>query len=81
LRKLNEPIQVMARFRDGRVAPTHFLWRGRTHKVSEVTGRWSSREGAYQVHQFTVVSQNGTYFELSLNTRTMDWRLDRVELE
>jgi len=77
----DEPIQVIARFRDGRFEPMRFLWNGRRHRVEKVTGRWATRSGHYNVFRFALVDENDTYFEISLDSKDMAWRLNRVATE
>lgn len=75
----DEPIQVVARFRKGKIEPTKFLWGGRPQTVKSVTGKWATRDGADKIYHFAVLNDAGTYFEISLRTRDMGWRLDRYD--
>lgn len=79
MERLNEPVNVLVRFIDGKFEPTRFSWNGRMHKISDVTGRWATTEGNYKIYHFSVVSDSQTYYELSLQTRNMDWTLRGVE--
>lgn len=81
MESLSEPIQVVVLFRNGRFEPLHFKWNGRQCRVKAVTGKWATREGQYKVCHFAVTNENGTYFEISLNTNEMTWTLERVIAE
>jgi hypothetical protein len=53
---LNDPVDVLASFVDGKLEPLRFRWRGRAVRVKKVTGRWVRREGAHQLRYFSVES-------------------------
>lgn len=79
MERLNEPVNVVARFRDGKFEPTRFVWNGRMHKIAGVTGRWATSEGQYRVYHFSVVSDTDAYYEIEMNTRNMEWLLRGVD--
>jgi len=79
--ELNETIDVITVFREGRMAPVKFRWAGRTHQVARVAYRWVTRLGAYPVHHFSVATADGQLCELALNTQNMQWSLLKVQME
>ena len=45
---LNQPVDVLTVFLEGRVRPLRFRWKGRVIRVKKVTGEWSRREGSHR---------------------------------
>lgn len=78
--EIGETIKVMAIF-DKDIRPVKFKWHGRTYRVSEVTHSWQSRTGQSTFTHFSVTSaeSSGTLYELSYNSSTMRWRLERID--
>ncbi len=81
LEQLNQPIEVLGYFGEGRMRPLRFRWRGRVVRVRRVTGEWSRPEGAGRVHYYSVVADNADYFELAYDVDQSAWRLCRAWLE
>jgi hypothetical protein len=81
IQDLNEPIDVLTVFREGRMAPVKFRWAGRTHPIARVAYRWVTREGAYPIYHFSVVTDDDQLYEIILNTQTMQWSLTKVHME
>ncbi len=78
---VNEPIEVLTWFRNGRMEPLRFRWRRRVVRVSRVTGDWTQKIGSERVHYFSVLGESTDSFELSFHSGTMAWRLTRVWLD
>lgn len=78
---LNQPIDVLSLFTDGRIKPLRFRWRGRIIRVLRITGEWSRQEGVGRVHYFSVVAENSDYFELAYDLDRGLWRICRIWLE
>lgn len=78
---LNDTIDVVTVFQEGRMAPVKFRWGGRTYPVTRVAYRWITRQGAYPIHHFSVATPDGQLCELALNTQSMQWSLLRVQME
>jgi hypothetical protein len=76
---IDEPILVGAVFSNG-IKPVWFMWNNKKHTVKEVTYRWKDRIGEAVVHHFSVVSDTGTIYEITFNSKTLDWRLRNVEV-
>ena len=74
-----ERIDVISMFRNGTVKPVKFRYAGRTHKVAKVLYAWVTREGSFPVHHFSVETEDGNRFDISLNTYTMDWALSDID--
>lgn len=78
---IDEPIEVLARFERGRVAPFRFRWNQSTFRISKVTGSWQDREGQHQRYHFSVLSENNDYFELRFHSGELTWTLSKTSLE
>ncbi|MFP4057575.1 MAG: hypothetical protein ACLF0G_11965 [Candidatus Brocadiia bacterium] len=81
IEELNDPIDVVTVFREGRMAPVKMRWAGRAHAIARVAFCWVTRQGAYPVYHFSVVTEDGQTCEIILNTQTMQWSLIKVHLE
>jgi hypothetical protein len=79
--RIQEPIEVIALFSEGRLHPLRFRWRSIAHRISSVTSQWVEREGTSRIHHYAVLTENADCFEIQFRTRTMDWELARVYLE
>lgn len=77
IEEVGEPIDVSAVFSRG-VKPVAFRWRGRKYVVTEVTGRYSASKGGYRRYSFAVRVGTDEIYEITLDTRSMAWRLERV---
>lgn len=78
---VREPVSALVKFSRGKVFPVKFLWHRRVHRIVEITGRWRSRSGRADIYHLSVVGENGTYYEISFNSETFIWLLDKIEAE
>lgn len=81
IEKIQEPIEVLTKFLEGKILPLRFRWRGRTFTVSETTGNWIKRVGEHRVHYFSVGVGTKDSYELSYEARTSRWTLENIYLE
>ena len=51
---LNDPVDVLTAFVDGRIQPLRFRWQGRVVRVRRVTGEWNRREGSTLLRYFSI---------------------------
>jgi hypothetical protein len=72
---LNEPVDVLTAFLDGRVRPLRFRWKGRVVRVSRVTGEWNRREGSNRLTYFSVEGAGAETYELCYDPRGPRWIL------
>jgi len=78
---IQEPVEVIALFREGKLSPLRFRWRQRVYRIARINGGWDTEEGATRFHHFAVMSDDGSdVFELSYNTRAHQWRIEKVSL-
>lgn len=75
---LNDPVDVLTAFVDGRLRPLRFRWQGRVVRVSRVTGEWTRREGHTQMRYFAVEGGGAESYELCYDPRGPRWLLSRA---
>jgi hypothetical protein len=78
---VEEPVDVSAVFRGGKLRPTAFLWRGRNYRVRRVLGTYRALKGRYLELYYSVMSENPEVYELRFSTEGMSWSLVRVHSE
>lgn len=78
--RIHEPIAVSAAFEAGVVTPTHMAWNSRRMAVTTVHARWTTRDGRHPVRNFSVETESGDVYHISLATDACTWRLERVLL-
>jgi hypothetical protein len=79
--KVQEPIEVLSRFVEGKVHPVRFRWRGRVFTVSRIASAWQQREGDRREHFFSVGAGSREQYELSYRPETSQWTLENVHSE
>ena len=79
--RLDEPIEVIAHFAEGKVRPLRFLWRGRAHRVEAVRGRWVSLQGQAKRHHWAVRAAGVGACELALDLDPIRWIIREVAIE
>ncbi len=75
---LNDPIDVLTAFTDGRMEPLRFRWKGEVIRVRQVTGRWSRREGQAVLRYYSVEGASADSYELFYDPRGPRWILSRA---
>jgi hypothetical protein len=76
--KVQEPIEVLSRFVEGKVQPVRFRWRGRVFTVSSIASAWQRRDGEHREHFFSVGAGSREQYELSYRPDTSQWMLENV---
>jgi len=74
-----ETIDVVSIFHRRTVKPVKFRYAGRVHRVEKLLYTWTTREGSFPVHHFSVLTQDGNRFQLDLNTYQMVWSISVVD--
>ena len=80
LQDINEPVEVIALFRQGKLAPLKFRWRERVYRVNRINGSWNRQEGRSRLFHFAVMSDSTDIYELSYNESSQNWRIEKVSL-
>ena len=75
---LNDPVDVLTVFADGKVRPLRFRWQGRVIRVRKVSGEWTRREGQALLRYYAVESAPAGSYELCFDPRGPGWILSRA---
>ena len=78
---IGERVAVMAVFSGAYgLKPLKFKWTERVIPVKDITYSWIDMEGKNKVYHFSVTDGNSLY-ELSFNTGSLIWKLEKIETE
>lgn len=80
IEKLNEQIEVIAHFAPGKLRPLRFLWRGQAHKITQITGRWTTLEGTRKSFRYALLAEGVGTCEISLDVDKMSWAIQSVSI-
>jgi hypothetical protein len=75
--KVNEPIEVLAVFRNNRTEPMTFKWGKRYYQVSKVNLVHTEHDGREKIYYFSV-SNHDTAYRLSFRTESLRWMLEEM---
>lgn len=76
---IGEPISVIVSFGlPYKIRPMKFKWNRKLFEVKEITYTWETREGQTRCYHFSV-SDGKTLYELSFDTTSLLWRLEKLE--
>jgi hypothetical protein len=78
MEKINEPIQVIARFEKGHLLPLYFFWRNRDYQVKKIEFVHTHSQGTAKLFLFSAVGTEANY-ELIFNSQDFTWRLGKIE--
>ncbi len=78
---IGERVFVVASFGGkDRLKPVNFRWAQKVIPVKDVTYSWMEMEGSSKVYHFSV-TDGATLYELSFNTASIIWMLEKVEAD
>ena len=78
---IGERVSVIAAFGEGaKFRPVKFKWTSRLINVKAITYSWTDRIGQSKIYHFSV-TDGDTLYELSFNTGSLLWVLEKVETE
>ena len=76
---IGETISVVASFGlPYKIRPVRFRWNGKLFEVKEITYLWQTKEGRNRIYHFSI-SDGKTLYELSFDTSSLLWRLEKLE--
>lgn len=78
IEKINEPIQVVAKFDKSKLYPLSFSWRGRDYQIQRIEFFHFRNQGATRLYFFSAVGVEANY-QLIFNSQTFSWQLDKIE--
>ncbi len=79
MERINEPIQVLAKFKKGKIYPLKFSWRGRNYQVQRVDFIHFTHQGEAKIFFFSAICSEANC-QLIFNSQTFSWRLGKIEL-
>jgi hypothetical protein len=74
---LNERIQVLAFFNDGKIYPRLFIWNNRHYRIKNITYNWQERQGRETINYFSV-NTGSDFYQISFNNTSYIWRIDKI---
>ena len=80
IEEISEAVEVIAVFGSGKVSPHRFRWRGKVYRVKHVNGNWSVDEGSVRLFHFAVQCEGPDVYDLSYNSRTHDWKIEKISV-
>lgn len=78
---VDEPIEVIALFRKGKMRPIKFRWNSRVYRIETINGGWKSDQGRERVLHYSVMCDGPDVYEISCSAENLVWKIDRVCLE
>ena len=80
LEKLNDPIDVIVKFKGSKATPSFFKWKNKIYKVEKLNLVHKERDGNDKIYYFSV-SDNVNFFRLAFFTRDLSWRIQELFYE
>jgi len=74
---LNERIDVLVYFRNGKATPKVFTWNKKDYTVKAVNYNWQERCGQATISYFSVNCADQIY-QISFNNATFRWQIDKI---
>lgn len=75
--ELNEKIDCLALFKNGKILPVTFIWNNKEYKIKNITYNWQERRGQEVINYFSVNTGTGLY-QISFNNSSFSWRIDKI---
>lgn len=76
--ELNEPIEVLAWFKKGKVYPQLFIWNNKNYKIKNITYNWQERRGQELISYFSAETPESDLYQISFSNITFGWRIDKI---
>ena len=78
--EIGETISVIAAFGlPYKIKPLRFRWSGKSFEIRDITYAWQTKEGQTKMYHFSV-SDGKTLYELSFDTASLLWRMEKLEV-
>jgi len=79
MEKINESVQVIAKFEKGNLSPLYFSWRNRNYQVKKIEFVHTHHQGTAKLFFFSALGTEANY-ELIFNSQDFTWRLGKIEI-
>lgn len=74
---LNERIDVLVFFKNGRIFPKNFTWKNKEYPIETITYSWQEHSGQALISYFSVLCASQMY-QISFNNSTFRWQIDKI---
>jgi hypothetical protein len=74
---LNEKIEVLVNFKNGKIYPKAFIWNSQEYKIKRITYNWQERKGEATINYFSV-NTGADLYQISFNSKSNGWRLNKL---
>jgi len=74
---INEQINVLVRFANGKIAPVYFTWKNRKVILQSLNFVHTSKEGTAKLIHFSASNDTNNY-KLTYNTQDQSWVLNEI---
>ena len=78
--KINESVEVVAKFSGAQVMPTFLKWRGKTYRIEKLNLVHKEKQGGDTTYYFSV-SDRINFFRLAFFTGDLSWHLEELYWE
>lgn len=75
--ELNENIQVLAWFKNARIYPRVFAWKGKIYRIKKITYNWQEKCGRETINYFSV-DTGASLYQISFNNTSYAWKIDKI---
>lgn len=76
--ELLEPINVWVFFKGNLIQPYIFFWGSRKIKVDKINLVHTTKDGDSTIYHFSISSEDGNFYRLGFNLKTLKWFLEEV---
>lgn len=76
---VNEPVDVIATFRQDRAEPVIFKWNNRYYRITSVNLVHTERQGRNKMYIYSVTDKANA-FRLRFYTETLKWELEEMAI-
>ena len=72
--EINERIEVICRFEQGKAVPLNFFWHAREITIKKINLSYTKWDGRTKFYYFAV-SEGADYFKLQFDSNNLSWTL------
>lgn len=76
-KELNEKIEVLVRFANGKAMPEIFVWKNREYRIKKIAYFWQERCGIESISYFSIDTGPNLY-QISFNNTSFRWQIDKI---
>lgn len=72
--EINEPINLIAQFKNGQTQPLAFRWQNKNYQIDKINLRYQQTQGKSNLIYFSVNTQAGVYI-LMFDQQGLTWKI------